>query len=121
MDRKFTIIDEITREYRRFNTVGTQRTVRQLPPPVGDERDPVSHFIASVTILCEHALQNCADSDMVDVSFRNEVNMRDNAIGISFRCIDQLSTDVFLNVWQKVTQFNSRLNAWTNWFLRCIA
>jgi len=98
MDRKFTIIDEITREYRRFNTVVTQLTVRLLPPPVGAERDPVSHFMASVTNLCEHALQNCDDSDMVGVSIRNEVNMRDKAIGISFRSKDQLSTEVILNV-----------------------
>jgi len=60
MDRKFTIIDEITREYTRFNTRGTHLTVRLLPPPVGDERDPVSHFIASVN-MCEYALQNCDD------------------------------------------------------------
>ena len=111
MDRKFTIINEITRQYRRFNTVGTQLTVRLLPPPVGEERDPVSHFIASVSNLCEHALQNCDDSDMVGVSIRNEVNMRDKAIGISFRRKDQLSTDVILNVWQKVTQSNSCFNA----------
>ena len=57
MDRKFTIINEITREYRRFNNVGTQLTIRLLPQPVGDERDTVSHFIACVSNLCEHALQ----------------------------------------------------------------
>jgi len=108
MDRKFTILDEITREYRRFNTRGTQLTVRLLPP---DEIDPVSHFIASVSSLCEYALQNCDDSDMVGMSIRNEVNMRDKAIGISFRRKDQLSTDVILYVWQKVTQSNSRFNA----------
>jgi hypothetical protein len=78
---------------------------------VGDERDPVCHFIASVSNLCEHALLNCDDSDMVGVSVRNEVNMRDKAIGISFRRKDQLSTDVILNVWQKVTQSNLRSNA----------
>ena len=37
--------------------------------------------------------------------------MRDKAIAISFRRKDQLSTDVILNVWQKVTQSNSRFNA----------
>jgi hypothetical protein len=37
--------------------------------------------------------------------------MMDKAIGISFRRKDQLSTDVILNVWQKVTQSNSRFNA----------
>ena len=85
MDRKFTIIDDITREYRWFNTRVTQLTVRLLPPVEGDERDPVSHFIASVSTLCEYALQNCVDSDMVGISIRNEVNMRDKTIGISFR------------------------------------
>ena len=40
---------------------------------------------------------------MIGISIRNDVNMRDKAIGISFRRKDQLSTDVILNVWQKVT------------------
>ena len=48
---------------------------------------------------------------MVGISIRNEVNMRDKAIGISFRRKDQLSTDEILNVWQKVTQSNLRFNA----------
>jgi hypothetical protein len=62
--------------------------------------------------MCEHALQNYDDSDMLGVSIRNEENMRDKAIGISFRRKDQLSTEVIKNVWQKVTQSNSRFNAW---------
>ena len=48
---------------------------------------------------------------MVGISIRNEVNMRDKAIGISFGRKDRLSTDVILNVWQKVSQSNSRFNA----------
>jgi len=48
---------------------------------------------------------------MVGISIRNEVNMKDKAIGISFRRKDQLSPDVILNVWEKVTQSNSRFNA----------
>ena len=51
-----------------------------------------------MTDLCEHALRNCDDSDMVGISIRNKVNMRDKAIGISFRRKDQLLTDVILNV-----------------------
>ena len=51
------------------------------------------------------------DSDMVGISIRNEVNTRDKAFGISFRRKDQLSTDVILNIWQTVTQYNSRFNA----------
>jgi hypothetical protein len=41
-------------------------------------------------------------------SIRNEVNMREKAIRISFRRKDQLSTYVILNVWQKVAQLFSR-------------
>ena len=37
--------------------------------------------------------------------------MRDKVIGISFRRKEQFSTDVILNVWQNVTQSNSRFNA----------
>jgi len=62
MDRKFTKVDEITRQYRRFNTVGTQLTVRLLPlpadtvrpvPPSTDENttpppsDTLRHLLAS--------------------------------------------------------------------------
>jgi hypothetical protein len=47
---------------------------------------------------------------MVGISVRNEVNMRDKVIGISFRRKDQLSTDTILNFWQKFTQSNSRFN-----------
>ena len=32
MDRRFTIVDEITRQYRRFDAVGTQLTMLLLPP-----------------------------------------------------------------------------------------
>jgi len=67
--------------------------------------------MASVPNMCEHALQNYDDSDMLGVSIRNEVYMRDKAIGISFRRKDLLSSDVIKNVWQKVTQSNSRFNA----------
>jgi len=54
MDSRFTIVDEITRQHRRFNTTGTQLTVRLLPP--SDDGDPISHFLDSVNAVCEHAL-----------------------------------------------------------------
>jgi len=56
MDRRFTIVDEIIRQYRRFNTIGTQLTVRLLPPSDEDESDPTYHSLDSVTDLCELAL-----------------------------------------------------------------
>jgi hypothetical protein len=51
---KFAIEEEITRQYRRFNAVGTQLTVRLLPPTEGEDPNPMSHFLASVSDLFEH-------------------------------------------------------------------
>jgi hypothetical protein len=106
MDRKFTIIDEITSQYGRFYTVGTLFTVRHLPPLEKVERDPISYFMDSVTNLFEHASKNCDDSNIVGISIRNDVNMRDKKIGIRFTRKDQFSADKILNVWEKVTQPN---------------
>ena len=109
MDSRFTIVDEIARQYRRFNTTGTQLTARLLPP--SDESDPISDFLDSVNDLCNHALRDCNDFDKVDISIRNETDIKDKAIGISFRRKGQLSADVFLNVWEKVIMSNSRFNS----------
>jgi hypothetical protein len=45
---RFTIDEEITRQYRRFNAVGTQLTVRLLPAYEGEDSNPMSHFLSSV-------------------------------------------------------------------------
>ena len=37
--------------------------------------------------------------------------MKDKAIGISFRRKNRLPSDVILNIWEKVTQSNSRFTA----------
>jgi len=91
---RFTTDGEITRQYRRFNAVGTELTVRLFTPAVGDDSDAMSHFQASVTDLFEYALRNSRDSDMVGLTIRNELNMQDKAIGISIRRKDQLSEEI---------------------------
>jgi hypothetical protein len=90
--------------------VGTQLTVRLLPPS-SDDGNPVTHFLDSVSDLLQYALRDCEDSDIEGVTIRNEVNVQDKAIGLSFRRKDQISADVILSVWEKVTQSNSRFNA----------
>ena len=90
--------------------MGTQLTVRLLPPS-SDDGNPVTHFLDSVSDLLQYALRDCEDSDMVGVTIRNEVNVQDKAIGLSFRRKDQISADVILSVWEKVIQSNSRFNA----------
>ena len=109
MDRKFKVEGELTMQYRRFNAVGTQLTVRLQPPT--EEENPVSHFLASVNDLLQHALQGMSDSDMVGITIQNEVNQNDKPIGISFGRKDQLSGDVIWSVFENVAQSNSRFNA----------
>jgi len=99
--QRFTIEEEQNRLYRRFNAKGTQLTVRLLPPPEGDEDpNPMSNFLDSVTELLEHALRDHEDSDMIGITISNEVKNR--AIGISFRRKDQITGDVIWSVFEKV-------------------
>jgi hypothetical protein len=91
MAHRFEVESEYNRQYRRFNTVGTQLTV-VLQPPEEDE-NPVNHFLANVNDLFEYALRDVSDSVMVEITIRNEVNQNDKVIGFSFRRKDQ-STSV---------------------------
>jgi len=112
MARRFEIDDTIRRQYRRYNAVGTQLTVRLLPP--AENSDPVGHFLASVNELFEHALQDVSDSDMVGITIQNQVNQNNKHIGISFRRKDQLSGEAIWSVFEKVSQINARFNALDN-------
>ena len=47
---RFTVEEEQTRLYRRFNAQGTQLTVRLLPPPEGQDSNPMSHFLYGSTV-----------------------------------------------------------------------
>ena len=108
---RFTIDSETIRQYNRFRARGTELTVRLLPPAVGDSSDAITHFQASVNDLFDYALRDVHDSDMVGITIRNEVNLQDKAIGISFRRRDQLSPEVIWSVFSKVAQSNARFNA----------
>ena len=48
---------------------------------------------------------------MVGLTIRNQVNMQDKAIGISFRRKDQRSEEVIWSIFNKVAQSNARFNA----------
>ena len=84
MSQRFEVLNEIRREYRRFNTVGTNLTVR-LSPPTKPDTNPVDHFLGSVNDLFEHELQDVREADMVGIAIHNEVNQNDRLIRISFR------------------------------------
>ena len=108
---RFTIDEEVRRQYRRFNAQGTELTVRLLPPPGGDDTNPMTHFQVSVTELFGYALRDCRDSDMVGLTIRNDLNVQDKPIGFSFRRKDQISEEVVWSVFEKVVQSNARFNA----------
>ena len=107
---RFTIDEEVRRQYRRFNAEGTELKVRLLPPTDDDDTDPMTHFQVSVTELFGYALRDCRDSDMVGLTIRNEVNIQDKPIGFSFRQKDQISEEVFWSFFEKVVQSNARFN-----------
>jgi len=109
--QRFTIEEEQTRQYRRFNARGTQLTVHLLLPPEGEDLNPMFHFLDSVTELFEHALRDLEDSDMVGITISNKVEVKDRAVGISFRRKDQIRGDVIWSVFEKVAQSNARFNA----------
>ena len=73
-------MDANTRQYRRYNDVGRQLTVRLIPP--SDNTNPVAHFLASVNDLFEHALRDVDDSDIVGIRIQNQVNQNYKPIGI---------------------------------------
>jgi len=107
----FELIEVQTREYRRFNTRGTQWKVRLNPTPETSLPDPVTQFVDSVNNLFDHVLENVDNADMVGIKIRNEVNQSDKPIGFSFRRKGQLSPDVIWSVFDKVSQSNARFNA----------
>ena len=108
MDRRFEVEDEVRKEYRRFNAVVSELTVRLLPP--ADGADPVTHFLASVCELFEYALQCVGDSDMVGVWIESEVNWSGQPFGMSFRWRDQVSADLW-GVLERVSQSDLGFNA----------
>jgi hypothetical protein len=73
----------------------------------------MSHFLVSVSDLFEHALQNCDDSDMVEITISNEENVQDKVVGISFRRKDQLTPNVIWSVFAKVDPMLD-LTLWIN-------
>jgi hypothetical protein len=66
----FEILSERTKEYRRFNAVGSQITIRFTPP--SDTTDPVSHFVGSVNELFENVLRSSSENDMVGITIKTK-------------------------------------------------
>jgi len=109
MSRYFTVQNEITRHYRRFNAERKELTVRLTAPP--PSTTAARHFTDSVEALFEYSLRDLQLSDMVGISIHNADNQQDRPIGLSFRRRDQISQDILWSVFEKVTQSNARYQA----------
>ena len=97
MTQRLEVLEDISREYRRFNTTGRQIRVR-LNPPTDTDTNPMDHFLDSVNDPFEHVLQDVGDADMVGIAIHNEVNQNDEPIGITFRWRDEIYVDVIWSV-----------------------
>jgi len=86
------------------------RNLQCVNCPLNDKQ-LVSHFLASVSVLSENTLQNLSDSDMVGINIQNRVNEISKTIGISFRRKNQLEGEVIWSVFERVSQSTSRFNA----------
>jgi len=53
--RRFKILDANTKESRRYNTVGRQRTVLLIPP--SGNSNPVAYILACANDCIEHVLR----------------------------------------------------------------
>jgi hypothetical protein len=87
MSRYFTVPNEITRHYKRFNAYERELTVRSTAPPPASAaaRDSIRHFAKSVDELFEYSLRDLEPGDMVGISIHNADNRRDRPIVLSFR------------------------------------
>ena len=110
----FEILEVQTREYSRYNTRGTQWKVSLNPPPISGKTpppNPVSHFVDSENSLLDYVLEDVANAENVGIAIHKEINQNDKPIRLSFRWKYQLSSDAIWNVYDNVSQSNSRFNA----------
>jgi hypothetical protein len=61
--------------------------------------------------MFEYALRDCRGSDKVATTICNQGNVKDGAVGLSFRRKDKFNENVVWLVFEKVTQSNVRFNA----------
>ena len=109
ISRYFTVLNEITRHYRRFNNEGRELTVRLTAPP--SSTTAAQYFNESVDALFEYSLRDLQPSDMVGISIHNADNQQDRPMGLSYGRRDQISRDVLWILFDKVTQSNARYQA----------
>jgi hypothetical protein len=65
MVSQYQVLDEVTRQYRRFNAQGTQLNVCLNARPADIIIDPIRYFESCMIDLFEYSLRHVSDEDMV--------------------------------------------------------
>ena len=76
MSRYFTVQDEVTRQYMRFNSQGRELKVRMTDPTAENvaASDPLQHFADSVDELFEYSMRDLDPRDMLGISIHKADN-----------------------------------------------
>jgi len=88
MSEYFTVEDEVTRHYRRFDAEGRCLTVRMtaVPPTTTAEEQDLAQYLAdSVDELFEYSLRDLDPSVMVGISIHNGNHQQDKTDGVEFQ------------------------------------
>jgi len=75
MPRYFTVLDDITSHYKRFNAMGREPTARMTAPP------QARHFASGVDEVFEYLLRDLDPSGMTGISIHNADNQQDRLWG----------------------------------------
>jgi hypothetical protein len=57
MANQYQVLDEVSRQYRRFKAQGTQIKVGHNPPPADRNIYPITHFELCMNPLIKYALR----------------------------------------------------------------
>jgi len=82
MTRRYEKMDRNTRQYRWYNVLERQITLRLKHPSCNT--NTVAHFPGSRNDLIEHALRDIDDSDMVGMTNRSSSNPQRISIELTF-------------------------------------
>jgi len=70
--------------------------------PPGEEHHATAYLKECVTALTNHFVNDVRDRDLVGIRISNAENVQNKVMGLSFRCRNQLKTDVVWSVQGKV-------------------
>ena len=100
------ILDETSKSFPKFNATGLSLLIKIEPP--GAEQEPTAYLNERITVLSNYHVDEVHDRNFVGLRIRNNENVQDKVVGISFWLRDQLNPNVVWGVLCKVIQNNTK-------------